>query len=121
MKASGTYLLQYLLLTTWRQQGVELELGLLPAAEAAVWLLSSPSPRSADGVSNTLPPPASSSENQNWKTPVISRCSMLPTTPRSSHNSPYFSDGETDELDQRREDLHKDNQMCQSQLLIPLP
>lgn len=112
-----THLLQYPILTTWRRQGVELELSLLPAAEeAAVWLLASPSP-SADGVSNSLLPPASFSENQSWKT-ITSRCLMFPTTPRSSQCSPHFSDGETDEPDQRKEDLHKD---LQPNALEPAP
>lgn len=111
-----THLMQYPILTTWRQQGAELELSLLPSAEAAVWLLASPSPR-ADGISNSLLPPASFSENQNWET-IASRCLMLSTTPRRSQRSPRFPDAETDEPDQRREDFHKD---LQPSVLEPTP
>lgn len=109
---SETHLLQYPILTTWRQQGVGLELRSfqLRRLQSGCWPVPLPV---LDGC-RSFPPPASFSENQSWET-VSSRCLTLPTTPRSSQRS-LFSDGKTDEP--RREDLCK---VPQATVLEPTP
>lgn len=86
---SETHILQYPILTTWRQQGVEPELSLLSAAEVIA---------AGESLSQCLMGVVLSTSNQlfgeqSWET-IPSRCLVLPTALRSSQSS-HFSDGET--------------------------